>query len=61
MEVTSRILTRNVEIPHQADYFVFGDFVVCPLEKDAPCAMRSVSERGFARSAHLTQPIVESA
>lgn len=24
------------------DYVVFGDFVVCPLEKDTPGAMRSV-------------------
>jgi hypothetical protein len=24
------------------NYFIFGDFVVCPLEKEIPGAMRSV-------------------
>jgi hypothetical protein len=35
-------LLDDCSIHTVGDYFVFGDFVVCPLEKDTPGAMRSV-------------------
>jgi hypothetical protein len=42
-EIPCKLLDDCSTIQTVADYFVFGDFVVCPLEKDTPCAMRSVS------------------
>ena len=42
-EIPCRLLDDCSNIQTVGDYFVFGDFVVCPLEKDTPGAMRSVS------------------
>jgi hypothetical protein len=35
-------LLDDCSIQTVSDYFLFGDFVVCPLEKDTPGAKRSV-------------------
>jgi hypothetical protein len=43
LEIPCRLLDDCSNIQTVGDYFVFGDFVVCPLEKDTPGAMRSVS------------------
>lgn len=43
LEIPCRVLDDCSNIQTVGDYFVFGDFVVCPLEKDTPDAMRGVS------------------
>jgi len=42
LELPCKLLDDCSNIQTVGDYFVFGDFVVCPLEKDTPGAMRSV-------------------
>ena len=42
-EIPCKLLDDCLNIETLGDYSVFGDFVVCPLEKDTPGAMRSVS------------------
>jgi len=42
-ELPCKLLDDCSNIQTVGDYYVFGDFVVCPLEKDTPGAMRSVS------------------
>jgi len=38
-------LLDDDRIRNASNYFIFGDFVVCPLEKEIPGAMRSVCIR----------------
>ena len=42
-EIPCKLLDDCSNIQTLSDYVVFGDFVVCPLEKNTPGAMRSVS------------------
>jgi hypothetical protein len=42
LELPCKLLDDCSNIQTAGDYFVFGNFVVCPLEKDTPGAMRSV-------------------
>jgi hypothetical protein len=42
-ELPCKLLDDCSNIQTVGNYFVFGDFVVCPLNKDTPDELRSVS------------------